>query len=594
MASAFGSEQPTEPDQAVLDAEAERIAVMEKAKDAVLCIFDSEGKGGGSGVVITPDGFALTNFHVVKPCGAAVKCGMADGKVYDAVVVGVDPTGDVALIQLFGRDDFPTAVIGDSDKAKQGDWVFAMGNPFLLATNLQPTATYGILSGTHRYQPPAGTLLEYTDCLQTDASINPGNSGGPLFDAKGQLIGINGRGSFEKRGRVCVGVGYAISINQIKNFLGELHSGRIVDHATLGARMADVESRVTVEEILENSDAFRRGLRADDELIGFAGRNITTSNSFLNVMGIYPKGWRIPVSFRRDGKNYDILVRLAGLHGREELLEKTLGTEEKDKPDDPDPKREPKDKDKGKPGDKSKPKKGKMPNPGELLRGLLPKPQLPEVVKTHYEEKRGFANYYYNRQEQERIAKAWNARTKITGQKANWLISGELAGGGAFNLTIGDDGIALKLPSGEMAWKVGEELGSSLEPRGTGGFFPAMYLWRRLAVEGFSKFGEVYYLGAAPVAGYEGLADVIVGTHKGVECRFYFEPSEGRLLAIEMFPDNESDPCEIYFSRFAAIDGREMPCTISVRFGDEQISELSLHEFRTEKKAEVNPGEGGK
>ena len=90
----------------------------------------------------------------------------------------------------------------------------------------------------HRYQYPAGTLLEYTDCIQTDAAINPGNSGGPLFDAEGRLIGINGRGSFEKRGRVNVGVGYAISINQIKNFLGRLKSGRIVDHATLGARVA--------------------------------------------------------------------------------------------------------------------------------------------------------------------------------------------------------------------------------------------------------------------------------------------------------------------------------------------------------------------
>ena len=75
-----------------------------------------------------------------------------------------------------------------------------MGNPFLLATDFQPTATYGIVSATHRYQPPAATLLEYTDCIQTDASINPGNSGGPLFDMEGRLVGINGRCSFEKRG----------------------------------------------------------------------------------------------------------------------------------------------------------------------------------------------------------------------------------------------------------------------------------------------------------------------------------------------------------------------------------------------------------
>ena len=214
-------------------------------------------------------------------------------------------------MKLFGRDDFPCAELGDSDRVRAGDWVFAMGNPFLLATDMQPTVTYGIVSGVHRYQFPSGTLLEYTDCLQIDASINPGNSGGPLFDAQGRLIGINGRASFEKRGRVNVGAAYAISINQIKNFLGTLHSGRIVDHATLGARVgADADGRVVVTEILEASDAYRRGLRYDDEIISFGGRPISTPNGFKNVLGIFPKGWRVPLSYRRDGKRYDILVRL--------------------------------------------------------------------------------------------------------------------------------------------------------------------------------------------------------------------------------------------------------------------------------------------
>ncbi|HOM19192.1 MAG TPA: trypsin-like peptidase domain-containing protein, partial [Thermoguttaceae bacterium] len=173
-----------ETPQAVLQAEAERIAAMEKAKPSVVAIFPPNGAGGGSGVLISRDGYALTNFHVVRPCGNWMKCGLPDGKVYDAVVVGLDPTGDVGLIKLFGRDDFPAAEMADSDLVQMGDWVFAMGNPFMLANDFQPTVTYGIVSGVHRYQPPAGTILEYTDCIQTDASINPGNSGGPLFDAK--------------------------------------------------------------------------------------------------------------------------------------------------------------------------------------------------------------------------------------------------------------------------------------------------------------------------------------------------------------------------------------------------------------------------
>src|SRR5205814_2664695 len=95
--------------------------------------------------------------------------------------------------------------------------------------------------GVNRYQPPEGKgTLEYTDCIQFDTSINPGNSGGPLFNMNGELIGINGRGSFDKRGRVNSGVGYAISINQIKNFLGHMRAGIDTDHATLGATVKTV------------------------------------------------------------------------------------------------------------------------------------------------------------------------------------------------------------------------------------------------------------------------------------------------------------------------------------------------------------------
>ncbi|MDP6717739.1 MAG: trypsin-like peptidase domain-containing protein, partial [Pirellulaceae bacterium] len=208
--------------EVVLQAQRQRTEAIARAVASAISVFSADGNGGGSGVVISADGYALSNFHVTSPVGEYMQCSMSDGRLYDAVIVGLDPTGDVALIKLFGRDDFPTAVMADSNEVRAGDWCFAVGNPFLLATDFQPTVTYGIVSGVHRYQFPAGTILEYADCIQTDASINPGNSGGPLFNAEGQLIGINGRGSFEKRGRVNVGLGYAISINQIKNFMGHL------------------------------------------------------------------------------------------------------------------------------------------------------------------------------------------------------------------------------------------------------------------------------------------------------------------------------------------------------------------------------------
>ncbi|HWC90858.1 MAG TPA: trypsin-like peptidase domain-containing protein, partial [Pirellulales bacterium] len=165
IASAGPALAAADLDPAVAAAEAERVASMERACRTAVVIFAHQGNDGGSGVVISPDGYALSNFHVVQAAGNAVKCGMTDGRLYDAVIVGVDPVGDVALIKLLGRDDFPCAELVDSDEVSQGDWVFAVGNPFLLATDYKPTVTYGIISGVHRYQYPAGTLLEYTDCL---------------------------------------------------------------------------------------------------------------------------------------------------------------------------------------------------------------------------------------------------------------------------------------------------------------------------------------------------------------------------------------------------------------------------------------------
>ncbi len=134
----------------VAENEAARIAVIEKIAPSAASIFSSDGKGGGSGVIFTPDGFCLTNYHVVQPCGPYAKVGLNDGKIYDAVVVGIDPVGDVALIQLLGRNDFPCSPLGDSDTVRQGDWALVLGNPFLLAEDFQPTVSFGLISGVHR------------------------------------------------------------------------------------------------------------------------------------------------------------------------------------------------------------------------------------------------------------------------------------------------------------------------------------------------------------------------------------------------------------------------------------------------------------
>ncbi|MGE5192120.1 MAG: S1C family serine protease, partial [Deltaproteobacteria bacterium] len=388
-------------DPAVIEAEQKRVAVVAQVAPTVVAIFSPGGQGGGSGVLVTPDGYALTNFHVTQGAGNFMKCGLSDGVLYDAVIVGIDPTGDVALVKLFGRDDFPFAKMGDSDALSVGDWSFAMGNPFLLATDFRPTVTFGIISGIHRYQYPAGTFLEYADCIQTDSSINPGNSGGPLFNSSGELVGINGRGSFEKRGRVNSGAGYAISINQIRNFMDSLRGGLVVDHATLGAAVATKDDgAVVVTSILEQSEAYRRGLRADDEIVSFAGRPIRSVNQFKNVLGIFPKGWKLPLVYRREDRKQEIFVRLRGLHRQSELTLKKRPPQ----PEIPQPRDRQPDRPKGQPRDK--PDGQPNPRPGPPPQAIRPPaPRPPEHLVKFYVEKPGFTNYYFNELERERTIK---------------------------------------------------------------------------------------------------------------------------------------------------------------------------------------------
>lgn len=561
----------------VLKAEQARIAAVKKASASTISVF-AGAAGGGSGVIISPDGYAVTNFHVADPAGNFMKCSMPEdgGKVYDAVRVGVDPVGDVALIKLLGRDDFPAAEIIDSNTVEPGDWCFAVGNPFLLATDLQPTVTWGIVSGVHRYQYPAGTLLEYTDCLQTNAAINPGNSGGPLFNDKGQLIGINGRGSFEKRGRVNVGVGYAISINQVMNFLGYLKSGRIIDHATLGATVStDTEGRVVVTNILSTSDAYRRGLRYGDEIISFGNREVTTVNGFKNILGIYPRGWSIPLSYRREGKRHDIVVRLAGVHSRRELLEKSGNA-----PIPPSPEEKPKEGEEKKDGEKPAPKP-KPPIPGH---GDKNEAKPPEQWKHLFAEKTGYANYQFNQANQDRLRKALDALGNWADSADTWEMDYSLVDNDSGVIHLGPMTVEGKLAGVNHNIEIAGDLTQKLEPSGSGGLFLALYTWKRLLQQKFDTFGEVYYLGTAPRRDFDVQYDVLVGLYDALEIRAYFDQKTGELKVLEMFPETNSDPCEIEFSDYHEADGYTLPHRMVVRYGDEPFDIITVKKWSVQSK----------
>ncbi|MDZ4657908.1 MAG: trypsin-like peptidase domain-containing protein [Bythopirellula sp.] len=562
------------PAPQVLATEAERVKVVKRASTAAVAIFEGSGQGGGSGVIISPDGFALTNFHVVAPCGAAMKCGLNDGQLYDAVVVGIDPVGDVALIQLLGRDDFPTAELGDSDKVRVGDWAFAIGNPFLLADDFTPSVSYGLISGVHRYQYPAGTLLEYADCLQTDAAINPGNSGGPLFDADGKLIGVNGRGSFEKRGRVNVGVGYAISINQIKRFLSHLKAGRIVDHASLGFTVSTGEiGRVVVDDILETSDAYRRGLRYGDEIVEFAGREITTANALKTALGTFPRDWVTTLTFRRDGQNQQVSLRLPGVHDPAQLID--MIQEQKEKPLDPPdkPKTKPDD-----PLDEPQEDEEKKPGPGilpDLQKLLKREPAMPAEVKSRYEEVRGYANYWYNRARQQELWDHFRDANSLEQMGATWQIAGKVDAE-EFSLKIGPDRAEMRLPTVKSVALFAGELDTQLSPPGSGGLLVALHLWQRMLDKGLQKFGEVFYLGQLPLGASGEMVDCLVGFHTGMEFRLLFSPENGDLVGLEMFPGDDFDPCVVHFSEYADVAGRRLPMRWQVQHGVKPFADLHL------------------
>ncbi len=593
----FVSQAVAQVPNEVAEAEAARIKMLDRARSATVAIFGRGGQGGGSGVCISPDGYVLSNFHVTS-ANPHMNVGMADGKLYDAVLVGLDPTGDVALIKLLGRDDFPHAPLADSDLVRAGDPCFAIGNPFLLASDFQPTVTYGIVSGVHRYQYPAGTLLEYADCIQADAAINPGNSGGPLFNAAGEVIGINGRGSFEKRGRVNVGVGYAISINQIKNFMGYLKSGRIVDHATMGAQVATSDDgRVLVTNILEGSDAYRRGLRYGDEIESFGGRRIRTTNAFKNVLGIYPKGWRVPLVFRHDGKLYETHVRLAGVHREGELAQKVAGRGQqrpspRPQPGQPRPGQPPQEDPEDKPKEGDEPSEGEpqpgRPQPGQPVPVRPQAARVPAAVAKVYEAREGYANYYFNKINQERIWEKLVSQGDFTGLKGPWTLAAEGAGGLETRFEIGDEMFVATLPGGKAEFAIDPKnpsLGSNLDPLGSGGLFSSLYLWRRFLIEGINGFGNVYYRGTVPVPGHDGLYDCLVGTYGGVECNLLFDPQLGRLTVLEMFPVSSVDPCELHFLDYQEKDGRITPGRIEVRYGDSVFQIYKVNELSPAKTA---------
>lgn len=521
-------------DPALAELEQRQVETIARVSPAVVAVFGPGGQGGGSGVLISPDGYALTNFHVTGE-SPFFQCGLSDGRHYYAVIVGLDPVGDIALIRLLGRDDFPHAALGDSDNVRVGDVVIAIGNPFLLATDFTPTVTMGIVSGLHRYQEPAGDgRLEYTDCIQTDAAVNPGNSGGPLFDLNGNVIGINGRISLEKRGRVNVGVAYAISTRQIQHFLEGLRGGLIVDHASLGATVQTADDgRVVVDRVLETSDAYRRGLREGDEVVTFAGRAIQSANDLQNVLGTLPKNWKVEMTYRRQGEKKTVFIRLLG-------LESGTRGQTSDKPD---------------------------------LGRVMEKLSLPKEVGAVYEKRDGFANYYFNRQYRDQLLTAMKSAGDFSNAKGAWKLTFTNAGGAKAVASIGSEVGLWDAGEASGTYKAGQE--NTDEPKGSGGLLLALDHWRQFLISGPKWFSRCDYAGTQlDESGHAWL--VLVTERGGTTVRWLFDAETRALVGMECWTSPSADPCEIRWKETLEIAERSLPLRWEVRHGDQVFAKLTL------------------
>jgi serine protease Do len=268
----------------------------------------------GSGFIIDREGYIITNWHVIEKA-EEIKVKLSDKKIYDAEVVGKDPKTDLALIKIKTDEDLPVARLGDSDKLEVGDWVVAIGNPF----GLEHTVTTGIISAKGRVIG-AGP---YDDFLQTDASINPGNSGGPLFNLKGEVVGINT--AIIAGGQ---GIGFAIPINMAKRLLPQLKRGRVV-YGYLGVYIQDLTPElarsfglkepkgVLISEVIPDSPAVKGGLEKGDICLEFDGMGVESTYQFRKIVSNTPVGKKVKILVLRKGKQKTLSVTIGELKERE-------------------------------------------------------------------------------------------------------------------------------------------------------------------------------------------------------------------------------------------------------------------------------------
>jgi serine protease Do len=272
-------------------------------------------RGAGTGFVIDPDGYILTNHHVIEGADR-ITVRLADGRSLRADRVGSDPDTDIALIKVSSPRPLAHAVLGDSDSLRVGDWVLAIGNPLAY----EHTVTAGVVSFIGRKLFDS-SLDRY---IQTDAAINFGNSGGPLINVQGEVIGINAAISSRASN-----IGFAVPINQARAILPQLRESGRVSRGYIGVALRDVDpdlqrslglsssSGAMVQDVTPGSPGARAGLRAYDLIVAVDGRAVSRNDELIQVVASRPPGTSATLQVVRDGRALNVPVKLAERPARE-------------------------------------------------------------------------------------------------------------------------------------------------------------------------------------------------------------------------------------------------------------------------------------
>jgi len=273
-------------------------------------IYEQEQEGYGSGIIISKEGYIVTNYHVIENAKEIMVI-LQGGKEVEAKLIGADPTTDIAVVKI-DEPNLTVAKLGDSDKVKPGELAVAIGNP--MGHELAGTVTVGVISAVNRVLEVDGRRLKL---LQTDAAINPGNSGGALINARGEVIGMN---TLKTGGVSIEGLGFAIPSNEFKPIVEALIEKGVVERPAIGItgyEITEQESKdagypqgILVRSILKNGPAAKAGILPGDVITGFDGKQVKTFDELREGINKHKVGDEVNIDIWRDGKEYTLRIKL--------------------------------------------------------------------------------------------------------------------------------------------------------------------------------------------------------------------------------------------------------------------------------------------